>query len=145
MIQHIINNDHLLAIILRRDFQKEGIHFFTPDDFSQQLAYMNRDQGYVIAPHTHNPVERQVFQTQEVLMIKSGRLRVDFYDDNRVYLQSTELSQGDVILLAQGGHGFKMLEKTEMIEVKQGPYTGDADKTRFEPIDDSKVLFREMK
>ena len=77
---------------------------------------------------------RQVQFTKEVLIIKSGRVRVDFYSDTRVYIESRILEAGDVILLAFGGHGFEMLEASEIIEVKQGPYAGDADKTRFAPI-----------
>ncbi len=134
MIQKVTNGEKLLSIIVRHDFQKEGIEFFTPDDFSQQLAYMNRPKGYVIPPHVHNAVPREVFFTKEVLVIKSGRVRVDFYSDDRVYLESTILEAGDVILLAYGGHGFEMLEESEIIEVKQGPYAGELDKVRFEPV-----------
>ena len=134
MIQHIIHNHQLLSIIIRRNFEKNGIEFFTPDDFSQQLAYMKRPQDYVIPPHVHNPVLREVQLTQEVLFIKSGRVRVDFYDDDKNYLESTTVEAGDVILLAHGGHGFEMLEESEIIEVKQGPYAGEMDKVRFEPI-----------
>jgi mannose-6-phosphate isomerase-like protein (cupin superfamily) len=96
---------------------------------------MKRPKNYVIPPHVHNPVQREVFYTKEVLFIKSGKVRVDFYDEDRNYLKSTILEVGDVILLAYGGHGFEMLEDTEMIEVKQGPYAGDQDKTRFEPVE----------
>jgi mannose-6-phosphate isomerase-like protein (cupin superfamily) len=135
MLQHIAQNGKTLAIIIRHNFQKEGIEFFTPPDFSQQLAYMKRPKNYVIPPHVHNPVQREVFYTKEVLFIKSGKVRVDFYDEDRNYLKSTILEVGDVILLAYGGHGFEMLEDTEMIEVKQGPYAGDQDKTRFEPVE----------
>jgi len=134
MIQKINNKDQLLAVIIRTTHKSDGIQFFTPDSFSQQLAYMNRPQGYVIQPHVHNLVAREVTLTQEVLFIKSGKVRVDFYDDAKNYLESSVLSTGDVILLAAGGHGFEMLEPTEMIEVKQGPYCGEEDKVRFEPI-----------
>ena len=134
MIQHIIHNHQLLSIIIRRNFEKNGIEFFTPDDFSQQLAYMKRPKDYVIPPHVHNPVLREVQLTQEVLFIKSGKVRVDFYDDDKNYLESTIVEEGDVILLAHGGHGFEMLEESEIIEVKQGPYAGEMDKVRFEPI-----------
>jgi mannose-6-phosphate isomerase-like protein (cupin superfamily) len=134
MTENILHNGKVLALILRREFRADGIHFFTPDDFSQQLGYMNRPRGYVIPPHVHNPVERSVQYTKEVLFIRSGRVRVDFYDDDKNYLESRILAAGDVILLAFGGHGFEMLEASEMIEVKQGPYAGDADKTRFAPI-----------
>jgi mannose-6-phosphate isomerase-like protein (cupin superfamily) len=95
---------------------------------------MNRPAGHVIPPHVHNPVTREVHFTKEVLFIRSGRLRVDFYSDNQEYLESTVLEAGDVILLAFGGHGFEMLEPTEIIEVKQGPYAGDQDKTRFQSV-----------
>jgi hypothetical protein len=132
-----------LALILRHSFFCDGIKFFTPSDFSQQLGYMNRPQGYVIAPHVHNPVLREVQFTKEVLFIKTGKVRVDFYDDNQNYLESRVLHQGDVILLAFGGHGFEMLDPTEMIEVKQGPYAGEADKTRFEPISANQVRLKD--
>lgn len=143
MIQTIEHKGQVLALILPASYRAEGIKFFTPDDFSQQLAYMRRPTGYVIQPHVHNPVVREVQYTKEVLVIRSGRLRVDFYDDNQVYLESRILSAGDIILLARGGHGFEMLEDCEIVEVKQGPYAGDKDKTRFDPIDAGQVRLKD--
>jgi mannose-6-phosphate isomerase-like protein (cupin superfamily) len=134
MIEQVINNDIVLSFIIRSNYHSNGIEFFTPSDFSQQLAYMNRQEGYVIPPHVHNIVQRKVRVTQEVLYIKSGKVRVDFYDDDKNYLESKVLNTGDVILLAYGGHGFQMIEKSEIIEIKQGPYDGDNDKTRFNPV-----------
>ena len=139
MLEQIQIANKILGIIIRADYEKNGIAFFTPDTFSQQLGYMNRPRDYVIPPHVHNPVKREVELTQEVLFIKSGKVRVDFYDDDRNYMESRVLHRGDVVLLAHGGHGFKMLEPSEMIEVKQGPYCGEMDKTRFEPIADEDV------
>ena len=133
MIERITHGDAELAVIIRRSFHNDGIEFLTPNSYSQQLGYMNRPAGYVIQPHVHNPVPREVQYTEEVLFIRSGRVRVDFYSDSQAYLQSTILEATDVILLARGGHGFEMLEPTEMIEVKQGPYAGEGDKTRFSP------------
>ena len=134
MVEEIKFGDRLLALILRAGHKSSGIEFYTPREFSQQLASMSRPAGYVIQPHFHNPLAREVLHTKEVLMIRSGRVRVDFYDDDQQYLQSRVLEQGDVTLLAFGGHGFEMLEASDIIEVKQGPYTGDADKTRFAPV-----------
>jgi mannose-6-phosphate isomerase-like protein (cupin superfamily) len=133
MIEEIKQRDKLLAIIISNTYCKDGISFFTPGEFSQQLAYMKHPQGKVIHPHVHNPVKREVHYTKEVLIIKKGKLRVDFYDDDQIYLESRVLEKGDVILLSEGGHGFEVLEDLEMFEVKQGPYAGDSDKTRFEP------------
>ncbi len=133
MIERIMCGDRLFAIIVSHNFQKAGIEFFTPDEFSQQLAYMHHPAGKIIDPHVHNFVPRQVQFTQEVLFLKRGRLRVDFYDEDRQYFESRIMESGDVILLASGGHGFEALEDIEMIEVKQGPYVGEGDKTKFQP------------
>lgn len=132
-VEQIIHNNELIAIIVSDEFHEKGIHFFTSGSMSQQLAYMNHPKGKVIPPHVHNPVPRNVEYTQEVLVIKHGRLKVDFYSSHRQYLESRILKAGDVILLIHGGHGFEVLEELEMIEVKQGPYVGDHDKTRFSP------------
>ena len=142
MVENIIHEDRLLATILRTSYSGQGIKFFTPDEYSQQLAYMSRPQGYVIPPHLHNSVLRHVEFTKETLFIKSGSVRVDFYDEAKKYFESRVLNAGDVILLAFGGHGFEMLEASEIIEVKQGPYAGDADKTRFEPVATSQLIFK---
>ena len=143
MINSIINRGQTLAIILRTTYKEKGINFFTPNEFSQQLAYMNHPSGYEIQPHLHNVVHREVQFTKEVLFIKSGKVRVDFYDDEKNYLESRLLVSGDVILLAFGGHGFEMIDDSEIIEVKQGPYTGEADKTRFEPISTDQIKIKE--
>ncbi len=139
MVEKIIIDDQLYSIILRSDFQTEGIKFFTDNSYSQQLGYMKRDNGFIIPPHRHKSVERKVLLTQEVLFIKSGKLRVDFYNDSQVYIQSRILNKGDVVLLALGGHGFEMLEDSEIIEVKQGPYFGEEDKVRFEQVENKKI------
>jgi len=130
-VETIEHGGEMLALIVRDEFSKPGISFFTPSDLSQQLAYMQHPKGKIIDAHFHNPVPRSVSYSQETLFIKRGRLRVDFFDGKQAYLESRELKAGDVILLVKGGHGFEVLEELEMIEVKQGPYAGDQDKTRF--------------
>jgi hypothetical protein len=132
--ERVIFDDVEFAIILRADFRKPGISFFTPGQFSQQFGYMQHPSGHLIEPHRHNSVPRAVQFTHEVLFIRRGRLRVDFYGEGDVYRESRELGPGDVIMLIAGGHGFEILEDVEMIEIKQGPYAGDADKTRFSGI-----------
>lgn len=139
MVEQIKHKGSILSIIIRKNFEKDGIDFFTPDNFSQQLGYMKRPKDYIIPPHVHNIVPRDVQYTQEVLLIKNGKVRVDFYDDDKNYLESSILYAGDVILLAFGGHGFQMLEESEIIEIKQGPYVGEMDKVRFEPVSKTKL------
>ncbi len=142
MIHYIKFEEKILAIIIKASYKSKGIEFFTPDNFSQQLGYMNREKDYIIKPHLHNSVKREVSYTKEVLFIKSGKVRVDFYNENKIYFESRLLHKGDVILLAFGGHGFQMLEPSEIIEVKQGPYSGDLDKSLFNPISIDKIKIK---
>ncbi len=129
------------AVLIPASYKKEGVEFFTPDDYSQQLAYISHKENTDIKPHVHQVVERSVSLTHEVLIIRKGKLRVDFYSDNQEYISSLIIEEGDVILLTSGGHGFKVIEKVEMIEVKQGPYLGERDKIRFQGIEDSQVKY----
>jgi mannose-6-phosphate isomerase-like protein (cupin superfamily) len=131
MIEEIAYKKELMAIIVRDNYNKPGVTFFTDNELSQQLAYMEHPSGKIIDPHVHKPVKREVLYTKEVLLIKSGKLKVDFYNDAQDYLESRVLNGGDVILLIKGGHGFEVLEDIRMIEVKQGPYAGEEDKIRF--------------
>ncbi len=131
LLEEIKDAEEIIAIIIRADYNAEGLAFFTPADFSQQLAYMRHPTGKKIKPHVHNLVPRHIKYTQEVLFVRKGKVRVDFYSQEKNYIESTILNQGDVILLASGGHGFEMLEQTEMIEVKQGPFAGERDKEHF--------------
>lgn len=133
----IMKKERLLAIIIRDDYTTDGIDFMTSPELSQQIAYMHHPQGKIIDAHVHNIVYRNVVMTQEVLIIKKGDLRVDFYDDYEDYLESRVLHAGDIILLVSGGHGFTCLSEVEMVEVKQGPYAGDNDKKRFPTVEES--------
>jgi hypothetical protein len=139
MIEEITYNKKILAIILRSRYKQKGIKFFTPNSFSQQLGYMNRPKGYHIQPHIHKKNYRKVQSTNEALFIKSGIVRVDFYNNKKNYLKSKILKRGDVILLIAGGHGFKMLRACQMIEVKQGPYSNNKDKVIFRSVVKKKI------
>ena len=142
MIERILHDGRELATILRHSYRPQGIEFLTHQDSSLQLGCMRRPAGHVIAPHVHRPVAREVRYTQEVLFIRSGQVRVDFYSDAQDYLESKVLEAGDVILLAVGGHGLEMIEPSDIVEVKQGPYVGEYDKTRFSPVKPEQLQFR---
>ena len=134
-VEYIRHDDVLLAIIVRAHFQKDGIEFFTPKELSQQLGYMKHPAGHRIAAHIHKLVVREIEYTQETILVKSGKIRVDFFSQDRKHMRSDVLTTGDVVLLASGGHGFFFLEESELIEIKQGPYLSfEVDKERFEGI-----------
>ncbi len=136
MIETITYNNTIIAIIIYKDYQKDGISFITPQECSLQLGYMSHPTGYQIMPHVHNPVHRETVGTQELLFIRNGVIKIDFYSSDQKYLESRELSTGDIVLLASGGHGITVLEPTIMFEVKNGPYLDGTDKIRFEGKND---------
>lgn len=123
--------DVVLCYIIRASYHPETTEFFTPGSYSQQVGIIKYPEGGSIKPHFHNKVMREVFYTQEVLFIRKGRVKVNLFGtESFEYVTSVVLSEGDTILLATGGHGFEMLESSEMLEVKQGPYNGvSQDKT----------------
>jgi hypothetical protein len=117
------------AIVIRANSAVQGIKFFSPSSYSQQIGLMTRPAGYKVPAHKHNLVKRTIHATQEVLIIRSGVCRVNLFSDENEILHSIDLFPGDVILLAHGGHEIIMKTECEILEVKQGPYAGDADKT----------------
>jgi hypothetical protein len=133
-IETITSGLEPIALIIRAEYDKPGIQFFTPANFSQQVAYMKHRKGHKIAAHVHNMVARQVLYTQEVLIIRKGKIKVYLYNSNKEFIVDRILKMGDLILLCGGGHSFECLEETAMIEIKQGPFAGDGDKTRFEEV-----------
>ena len=78
MVEQIKHNNKILALIIRNTYTTEGIEFFTPNDSTLQVGYMNRPKKYSIKPHIHYEIPRTVNKLQEVLFIKTGRIRVDF-------------------------------------------------------------------
>ena len=91
---------------------------------------MCHNAGHKIEPHYHIETSRDVKKLKKFCLLNQEK-SVIFFTIEEVFIESTILEKGDVILLASQGHGFEMLEKSEMIEVKQGPYQGDKDKKRF--------------
>ena len=139
-MQKISDNSRLLAVIIRADFEADGIVFATPIELPQQLGYMKRPEGYEIDPHVHVLKRYEVESSSESLFIRKGKVRIDFYSEEKQYLSSEILTAGDVVLLSRGGHGFEMLEESEIIEVKQGPYESDNDKIRFEGVVKNQII-----
>lgn len=120
-----------LAYIIRTSLMPERTTFLTPDDFKQQVGFVVYPAGGEIARHTHRPLERHLVGTSEVLVVRKGRAEIDIFDDDRTLVATRELRLGDVMLMVGGGHGFRILEDTVFLEVKQGPYTGVDEKERF--------------
>ena len=126
-------NNLVIALIIRKNYYTNGIKFFTPNHFSQQLAQMTHPAGKIINAHYHKPMKQKKINMQEVLIIKKGKLKVFLYTKKKKFICNKIMKSGDLIFLAHGGHGFKVIEKVTMIEVKQGPYDAKNDKVIFKP------------
>ncbi len=128
----IVSDGNLpLAYLIRADWMPEKTAFLTPDNFGQQMGMVVYPKNSSIQPHIHLPVVREVNGTTECILVRKGRCALDIYNSNKVIVESLELTVGDIVLLINGGHGFRMYEDTVLFEVKQGPYIGLADKERF--------------
>ena len=131
LIERISSGSKPLAIIIRRQFTPEHTTFLTQPDYEQQVGYIVYQAGGEILRHSHRPAIREIIGTPEVLVVKQGKCLIDIYDDEQTLVKTSELAKGDVMLMIGGGHGFRMLEDTVFLEVKQGPYLGDDEKILF--------------
>jgi mannose-6-phosphate isomerase-like protein (cupin superfamily) len=130
-VEEIACDEKPLAYIIRREIRLAETTFVTPPDFKQQVGFIVYPAGGTIQRHDHRPLERHLVGTSEVLVVQRGRCEIDIYNDNRQLVATRELRRGDIMLMVGGGHGFRMLEDTVFLEIKQGPYTGEDEKERF--------------
>ncbi|MFA5859195.1 MAG: hypothetical protein WC955_09025 [Elusimicrobiota bacterium] len=119
----------VIAIVVKGSYKTKGMHFFTSEEFSQQLAYVYHEKDRVVVPHIHKRYKRVLYNTQETDIIKKGKARFTLYTSEGKLFKTMILGAGDMILFASGGHGYKVIEDIELITVKQGPYAaGGRDK-----------------
>jgi hypothetical protein len=131
LIEKIVSDDRILAYIIRDEMQPEKTTFVTPENLSFQAGFIVYPKNSEIARHVHKPIPRSLTGTSEMLLVKKGRCEVDFFTEHKKLVATREISSGDVLLLVGGGHGFRLMEDTVFLEIKQGPYTGLDEKERF--------------
>jgi hypothetical protein len=130
-IERISWDGQPLAYIIRTEMNPEKTTFLTPPEFNLQVGFVVYPAVGEITRHVHRPLERHIVGTSEVLVVKKGLCQIDIYNDDRELVATRELRAGDTMLMVGGGHGFRMLEDTVFLEIKQGPYSGLDEKVRF--------------
>ncbi len=130
-VEHITWKGKPLAYIIKAEMSPQETTFLTPPTFKQQVGFVVYPAGGEIQRHVHRPLERHLMGTSEVLIVRRGRCEIDIYNNERELVATRELWQGDIMLMVDGGHGFRMIDDTVFLEVKQGPYTGIEEKERF--------------
>ncbi|WP_440635455.1 WbuC family cupin fold metalloprotein [Candidatus Pelagibacter sp. HIMB1746] len=126
-----VNNEIVAKVFKYRKKKFKGIKFFTPNTDNLQVGLMSHPKGHIIQPHFHKNTKKIIKHMSELLILYSGKLQVFFYNKKNKKIKSIILNKKDMILLIKGSHGFKTLKKTEMLEIKQGPFLGDKDKIRL--------------
>lgn len=135
IIEIIEKDNKKYAIILRKEYEKEGITFITEKECIFQMGVMKHPKKHIIQPHIHRDIIRTISKTTEVLFIKKGKLKTKIFDENKNKISEIILNEGDIIMLLGGGHGFECLEKTSIVEIKQGPFIdSDKDKIKFDNV-----------
>jgi hypothetical protein len=130
-IETIAHAGKVICLIVRGEPAPKKTEFYTPNEFTLQVGHIAYREGHTIARHAHPRIVRTLDRLSEVLVMQEGRAEMDLYDDDNVLVATRELRQGDLVVLVSGGHGFRMLEDTVMVEIKQGPYSGKPEKVQF--------------
>jgi hypothetical protein len=130
-VETIRHQGQVLCILVRATPAPVQTEFYTPNDYNLQMGNIVYPAGGTIPRHSHRPVTRTVSGTSEVLVVQQGRMLIDLYDDDKNLVATREMATGDAVALVSGGHGFRLLEDTVLLEVKQGPYSGLQEKDRF--------------
>jgi hypothetical protein len=107
--------------------------FYSPEDSSFQFGLLAHGAGFVEEPHSHMRIERTIGDLQQMFVVQFGVIAVDFFTDGGDKFHEVTLRAGDAILLVDGAHSIRILEKMQCISVKQGPFLGaDKDKVILE-------------
>ncbi len=130
-VEHIMSRGLPLVYIIRAELSPAQTTFVTPAEFTHQVGLIVYPAGGEVRRHQHLPIERNIVGTSEVIIVRKGRCELDVFDNDNTLVATRELRTGDVMLMIGGGHGFRMIEDTVLIEVKQGPYTGLKEKVLF--------------
>lgn len=131
IVEHIKSSGKTLCFLIRASLIPDETTFLTPPEFKQQVGYVVYPAGSEISRHVHRSIERHLVGTSEVLIVKKGHCLIDIYNEDKELVATRDLHEGDIMLMVGGGHGFRMVEDTVLLEIKQGPYLGVDEKERF--------------
>lgn len=131
-IERIEHDGKLLAIVIRKDFNKKGLTFVTEDNLALQLGVHIQDKGFEVKPHKHTQFEElRNLDVQEIFYVEKGKISVGLYDNHGKKITDVEGVEGDTMMI-NTGHSLSCLEDSKFIEIKQGPYRGKKEKKYFD-------------
>jgi hypothetical protein len=122
----ISTSDSLLAIIDNIENMKPDLYFYTDPIEPIQVATFQYQTGKELRAHRHisRPGQNPI-RTQEIMIIFSGLVLINIYDEEDKFIESHYLHPGEFFLQFQGGCGYQVIKDTRMMEIKTGPFYGD--------------------
>lgn len=127
-VRSVVGESGLLALFIRRHVALPESRFLTAPETEFQVGFIVHPEGHQVLPHRHVRMERRIEQTCEMLVVREGRCEVDVFDEHGIHAARETLEPGDTVLFLAGGHAVRMLQNCTLLEVKQGPYRGTAEK-----------------
>lgn len=126
MVKLIKKNKTIYAKIFKlKFFKRNETVFYTSLDDELQLGLISKNKNSKIMAHKHKPKKRVITNTSEVLLLISGLVIVNFYDETDMLFKKETLKRNDILLIFKGGHSFEFIKDSKLIEIKQGPYLND--------------------
>lgn len=126
MIERIVHNGEIVAIIARDVSRIKDVEFLTDPQDSLQVGILRRQIGQKVGPHKRHYKEQLISSMHQAVHVLQGSLLLKIYDENtEQIIRSLRMNAGDVVTLQKHGHGIEFLEETLILEIKQGPYPGE--------------------
>ncbi len=122
LVEYIEYKKEKYAVVVRSNYVNKPIDFFTDNDNEFQMGMFTRDTGYRVEPHKHICDPFKIHLVQEFILVKNGKLKMEFFSSKGEKYNETILNEGDSVLTIKGGHSIIFLEKSSILEIKQGPY-----------------------
>ena len=123
------NGTHVATHVIPTN-SKPGLNFITNDDKYLQLGIWNYEKNHKLPAHYHNEFPREALKTNEFVFVLSGKLKCDLYTEEGEYIETIIANNNEGIIQHNFTHKYTILEKSIILESKNGPFFGvEKDKT----------------
>ena len=110
---------------MRLSIMPKGSVSHTDGKQSLELLTLKYPRGSYLKAHIHLPRKKTNRHLQECFIVRKGRVRMDLYGPDKKFFKHIYLKTGQLFIALAGGHGFRIMEDTEIIELKNGPFIDD--------------------
>jgi hypothetical protein len=123
--ERIERDGTLFAEVIWAGTTVEKSRFFSEANSSLQFGLLAHEAGFVEPAHYHHPIDRQISDLQQMLVVQRGVIAIEFFTSEGDKFREVILKVGDAINLVHGVHAVRVIEDMQCVSVKQGPFFGD--------------------